>query len=746
MRTVISLDQDWDFVINPVKCTPPFQMSAEEAQRVCIPHCWNAKDGQNGENYYRGCCAYHRKIDIPNQKNRRFYLEFQGANSVCRVYLNDCFLGEHRGGYSTFRFDITEICTPGGEDYLTVFVDNGETTDVSPLSGDFTVFGGLYRSVNLICVPETHFDLMYYGTTGVLLDPVIEENGAGRIFIEAHLRNGIDAEVRYEIFSPEGIPVMRISKPGKCPNAEIEIVKPELWDGLRGPALYLCKAHVTGKDGETDEVELNFGFRKFSVDSEKGFFLNERSVLLRGVSRHQDRQDCGYAVSKAQLEEDMSILKEIGANAVRLSHYQHEQHFYDMCDREGIVVWAEIPMLAMPDNEEGIRNACEQLRELILQNKHHPSICFWGLQNEIAIAGESLAMYRGVERLQELAHELDPVRLTTGANLYCVKNESPLNTITDIVAYNIYFGWYYGEMEEYVDFLEQFHADNPKISIGISEYGVDANPAFHSDTPKAKDYSEEFQCRFHETVYPILNSRSYIWSTFVWNLFDFGSSMRDEGGVKGKNCKGLVTYDRKLRKDAFYFYKAQWSKEPFVHINSRRYEQRTEKTITVRVYSNLKKVCLEVDGKYFEEKEGAGVFEFFNVPLHAGKNKVTARNGNCTDTVTWTLVESPNPQDTYIDPNPDYNVKNWFTLNQSEEELFPKDRYSLMDTVGDLLDEPRATALIEEYLPELKESPVFKKEKAFTLFKIVNRKSSVFDEELVRELNEKLKQISKSVS
>ena len=744
MRTVLSLNRNWFFSVSPKTLEPPFFPSLEETQTVCLPHTWNSEDGQSGGNYRRSCCAYYRTLHVPMRSGERFYLEFQGANAICRAFLNDRFLGEHRGGYSTFRFDITDFCTPGGTDHLTVFVDNGECNDVNPLSGDFTIFGGLYRDVNLICVPSTHFDLSYYGTQGVLLTPVLDNTGVGRLLVETHLINGDGAQVRYEISAPDGTPVTHLETPGSSPNAEILLPNPVLWNGLRSPALYTFTARVTDKDGQIDEVALQFGLRSYSIDPEKGFFLNGNHVPLRGVARHQDRQSHGNAVSSEHLEEDMSILREIGANAVRLSHYQHPQYFYDLCDREGLVVWAEIPMLAMPNDSALMQNACLQLTELILQNRHHPSICFWGLQNEIAIAGETMPMYQGVEHLQILAHELDSTRLTTSANLYCVKNNSPLNHITDVVAYNIYFGWYYGQMEEYASFLDAFHTDNPDTPLGISEYGVDANPAFHSDTPHVKDYSEEFQCLFHETVYPILNSRPYVWGTFVWNLFDFGSAMRNEGGSKGRNCKGLVTYDRSLRKDAFYYYKAQWSDEPFVHINSRRYEQRASDVITVRVYSNQPSVSLEIDGNFFATLEGHTIFEFLSVPLHLGITTVTAYAGSCTDTVSWTRVDKPNADYIYVDPNPGVNVKNWFTLGQSEEDLFPQDRYSLMDTIGDLMAEPHAAELIEAYLPQLKDNPMLKKAKAFTLFKIVNRMSGSFDESIVQELNQKLKEIPKN--
>lgn len=743
MRTILSLNNDWFFSTSPTSFAPPFAQDTHQMKPVCLPHTWNAEDGQGGGTYLRGCCVYSRVLCVPQGAGACVYLEFQGANSVCRAYLNDHFLGEHRGGYSTFRFDITDICTPGGEDQLTVFVDNSEFTDVNPLSGDFSIFGGLYRDVNLICVPQTHFDLLYYGTQGVLLSPQLEENGDARLSIETHLVGGSGSSVRYEILSSDGQIVASAETRGDSPDTVITIKDPALWDGLKGPTRYSCVARVTGLDGSYDEVSLPFGWRRFEIDPEKGFFLNGNSVPLRGVARHQDRQDCGNATARQQLDEDMAILRELGANAVRLSHYQHPQYFYDLCDREGIVVWAEIPMLAMPDNESLLENACAQLTELILQNLHHPSVCFWGLQNEIAIAGECFAMYHNVEKLQSLAKKLDPTRLTTSSNLNSVKNNSPLNYITDVVAYNIYFGWYYGKMEEYADFLDKFHQDNPRVPIGVSEYGVDANPSFHADNPHVKDYSEEFQAIFHETVYPILNSRPFVWGTFVWNLFDFGSALRNEGGTKGRNCKGLVSYDRSLRKDAFYYYKAQWVKEPFVHINSRRYAQRAADSMTVRIYTNQPHVKLEVNGEFFAEQDSRTVFVFENVPLRSGENTVTAYAGDCTDTVTWTRVDAPNPDYTYIDPNPGFNVKNWFTSGSGEGNLFPEDRFSLMDSIGDLMSEPQAAELIETYLPQLKNNTLLKVAKMFSLFEILNHMSSFFDEDTVQELNKKLTELHK---
>lgn len=743
MRNIYSLCDNWQFVSNGGTIDPALSFSNADAQTVQIPHCWNIIDGRKGETYYRGCTAYQRILEVPADAGSCFFLEFEGANAVCRAYLNGIFLGEHRGGYSTFRFDITDLCSPGGQDLLTVFVDNSEFTDVNPTTGDFTIWGGLYRPVRLISVPATHFDLMHHGTAGILLAPQVDTDGSGLLEIEPHIIHSDTFRLCYDIISPNGQTALHFESDSASP-ASLHISNPILWNGKEAPELYTFHAHLTDADGNQDDLSIKFGFRSFSVDSKQGFFLNHRRMPLHGVAQHQDRADCGNAISVSDMEKDFSIIREIGANALRLSHYQHAQHFYDLCDETGLIVWAEIPMLSMEaDNDGLIQNARQQLTELILQNQHHPSICFWGIQNEIAIAGEDLKMYHQVEQLHNLARHLDPNRLTTSANLYCVKNQSPLNQITDVVAYNLYYGWYYGEMPEYAQFLDQFHSDNPTVSIGISEYGVDANPRFHSDTPHRKDYSEEYQSLFHETVYPILENRPFVWGTFVWNLFDFGSALRNEGDTRGLNCKGLVSYDRSLRKDAFYYYKARWSDKPFVHINSRRYYDRAAESITVRIYSNCTSVELIVNGSVFSEQTGQYVFEFPNVPLTSGLNTIVARSKTAEDSVNWNRVETPNAAYTYSDPNPGYNVQNWFTLGETEQDLFPEDRYSLMDSLDDLMKNPEAFALMQEFLPQLFGNQKLMKAKSFTLFKIVNRMSGSFDEEIVQELNNRLRQIKK---
>jgi beta-galactosidase len=401
-------------------------------------------------------------------------------------------------------------------------------------------------------------------------------------------------------------------------------------------------------------------------------------------------------------------------------------------------------MLAMPDGNDGVQeNAKAQLTELILQNQHHPSICFWGIQNEIAMMGESLEMYDKVQELNALVKQLDDTRLSTAANLYCVKNNSQLNFITDCIGYNLYYGWYYGEMTDYADFIANFRRDNPGVALGFSEYGVDCSLRYHSAAPKRKDYTEEYQALYHETVYAQMQAEPAVWGTFVWNLFDFGSAIRDEGGVKGRNCKGLVTWDRKTKKDAFYYYKACWTKEPLVYITGRRFAKRDGNATTVKVYSNCPEVTLYVNGTPFATKQGKTVFTFANIPMEGERLELRAVAGDQSDTITIEHVSQPEQSYIYVDPNPEINVKNWFTMQQSEEDLFPADRFSLMDSIGDILDNEQAYALLQKELPQVANDERSKKFRSMGLLRILNRTPNKPSEEELKELNRKLNAIHK---
>lgn len=736
MRTIYSLNAlNWRFARLESPGAPLPAPESKAWQDVALPHVWNKDDPAQA-----GCCVYQASFGMDaHQLQKRYFIEFEAVAGVCKAALNGRPLGEHRGGYSAFRFGL-DSALQSGANTLTVLADNTRYSDINPLTGDFDNYGGIYRDVKLIEVEETHFDLLYYGTCGLLVDAA----AGGAVTVEPHIVGGEGAAARYTVLDG-GQAVAACEAPavsGRTVTLQVET--PHLWDGKAAPHCYTLRAQLIRGGAVCDQVELTFGFRAVAIDVDRGFFLNGEHLRLNGVAKHQDREGMGCAPTRAQLDEDMAILKELGANAVRLSHYQHPQYFYDLCDQEGLVVWAEIPMLAMPDGNDGaFENAKSQLTELILQNKHHPSICFWGIQNEIAMMGESLEMYDKVAQLNGLAKQLDPTRLTAAANLYCVKNNSQLNFIPDCIGYNLYYGWYYGEMGDYAGFIRKFRADNPGVALGFSEYGVDCNLAFHSAAPKRKDYSEEYQALYHETVYPQLTAEPAVWGSFVWNLFDFGSSIRDEGGVKGCNSKGLVTWDRQTKKDAFYYYKAQWSQEPFIHIAGRRFAKRSGESATVKVYSNCPDVTLTVNGREVPgSRTGAGVFAF-TMPLDAGVLELRAEGAGCADRIVIERVDQPEQSYIYIDPNPEIDVKNWFTMQDSGEDLFPEDRFSIMDAIGDILDNAEAFVLLEAELPAIAHDERSRKYRSMGLIRVINRMPHKPDEEFLKELNRKLNAISK---
>lgn len=735
-RCMIPILHGWRFEEYPKQLLPPFFL---EGEAVTLPHTWN----QSAENHYhRGACLYTRQLNLEaSLAGKTLYLEFLGANSVCTVYLNQQLVGSHRGGYSTFRFEITKYYDWNGENLLAVLVDNSETDDVSPLFGDFTIFGGLYREVQVLAVPKTHFDASYHGTQGIRLLTEVDEERHGTVDLDVRIA-GPDAEsVRFELYGPDGTLVVSASVPAKVSHTVLHVDNVSLWNGKENPALYRLQAVLSDDGGEEDIVELTCGFRSYELTAEQGMCLNGKKLALCGVGIHQDREGMGNAVGRRSREEDFKLIDELGANMIRLTHYQHAPYIYDMCDRDGYVVWTEIPMLSMTEKESLLDNAKQQLIELVLQNCHHPSIFFWGIQNEIAMFGESQYMVNAVEQLNSLAKQLDPTRSTACANLHNVKPESNMNRITDIVGYNLYYGWYYGEIQEYQDFFEEFHRTNPKVPLGISEYGVDCNLCFHSDTPRRKDYSEEFQCLFHEQAYGIMERQTWLWGTVIWNMFDFGSAIRDEGGTKGKNAKGLVSYDRQVKKDAFYFYKACWGQEPFVHVTGRRYEKRCSSTVDIKVYSNQKFVRLYVNGTCISGQRGDRIFVFEGVRLLEGENRVEARSGGCQDEMILWKTGEPVAEYTYVDPNPGFNVKNWFL--KDSEELDTDASYSLWDTVGDLKKNSEAWELLKTTLPRLWEDPTFEKRNQYVLFKLINRTSSKFDETTVKQVNEQLMKIRK---
>ncbi len=628
IRKIILLDKNWTFYKNP---------DSTQGEEVSLPHTWNAVDGQDGGNdYYRGTCKYECHFSRPElETDGKAYLEFDGAAMTADVVINGTKAVHHEGGYGAFRADITQYLKD--ENKLEVYVDNSDNTKVYPQKADFTFYGGLYRMVKLVTVSKNHFELDYAGGTGIKVTPEVTLTDAAA--------KKADAKVTVELWMVGDAEAVTVTIDGQQKETPVEngyakavfdLANVHLWDGVDDPYLYTAKAELS--DG--DIVETTFGCRSFSIDPQKGFFLNGRSYPLRGVSRHQDRAGAGNALTHEMHREDMEIIKELGANTIRLAHYQHAQEFYDLCDENGMIVWAEIPYITM-HMSDGTENTLSQMRELVVQNYNHPSIVCWGLSNEITAASavneELLENHR---KLNDLCHALDMTRPTVMADVFMLETDSPMLEIPDMNSYNLYFGWYLGELEQNDSFFDAYHTTYPDRVIGLSEYGADANPAYHSANPERGDYTEEYQCIYHEHMAKMIEERPYLWATHVWNLFDFAADGRDEGGKHGVNQKGLVTIDRKLKKDAFYLYKAYWSKTPFVHVCGRRYVERTEDVTEIKVYSNEQSVTLFVDGVERETSEGSKVFKF-KVPI-TGTHKIRAVSGTCEDEITVKKVQKSN--------------------------------------------------------------------------------------------------------
>ena len=625
MRKITNMNKEWTFIC-----------PAGQAEAVNLPHTWNNTDGQDGGNdYWRGTCVYQKTFTKPEfDADQRVYLEFQGVNASAKVELNGQTVGAHDGGYSTFRWDVTDLLK--GENALTVHVDNSRNDRVYPQKADFTFYGGIYRDVLLIVVNKDHFDMDYYGGPGLKITPTVDGKD-GRVRVETfHKVEG--AQVNVRLLDADGKAVAR----GEGANVALTIPSVHLWDGVRDPYLYTCEATLVAGGKEVDQVSARFGVRTFSVDPGKGFFLNGRSYPLHGVSRHQDWKGIGNALTREHHDMDMAMIREVGANTIRLAHYQHDQYFYDLCDQYGMVVWAEIPYISehMPDGRD---NTISQAKELVIQNYNHPCIVVWGVSNEITISTKDKAdMLDNHRVLNDLYHELDSTRLTT---LACYAMCGPFNKsahITDVVSWNLYLGWYVPGLFLNDFWMGFFHWKYPKRPLGYSEYGCEAMPNLHSSKPRRGDHTEEYQCVYNEYMLNCFAKHPYLWATHLWNMFDFAADARDQGGEPGMNHKGIVTFDRKTKKDSFYLYKAWWNQDdPFVHICGSRYVDRPESVTTVKVYSNQKEVALYANGKLVAEKKGDKVFEF-QVPLE-GEVALYAAAGKCTDQCVIRRADAPNP-------------------------------------------------------------------------------------------------------
>ncbi len=681
MRNIKLINDNWLF-------SKDGKISQSEWQALNLPFTWNGTDGQDGGNdYYRGTCYFAKNIgksELP--EGNEIYLQFDGVNSSCVVKWNGKEICEHHGGYSTFRVKLEDI---KDENALLVEVDNSSNDKIYPQNADFTFYGGIYRDVNLIGVNKKHFDLDYYGAPGIMVTPEINGNDAV-IEIETFINDDDNCSVKYEIIA-DGQVIATQTKDGDD-EAHIEISNVHLWNGLDDPYLYTAVATLIVDGEEVDKISTRFGCRTFKIDPEKGFILNGREYPLRGVSRHQDRPGIGNALLPEHHKEDLDLILELGATTIRLAHYQHNQYFYDLCDEKGLVLWAEIPYISkhMPN---GYDNTISQMKELVAQNYNHPSIVVWGLSNEITIAGAADPdLIRNHKKLNELCHKMDKTRPTTIAAVTMCSIDAEYVHISDVLSYNHYFGWYGGTTDMNGPWFDDFHKKYPNKAIGISEYGCEALD-WHTSDPVQGDYTEEYQSYYHEELIKQIMDRPYLWATHVWNMFDFAADARAEGGENGMNHKGLVTFDRQYKKDSFYAYKAWLSKEPVLHICSKRYVDRVEDVTKVTVYSNCDTVELFLNGESVG-KQSKGKYPFFYFQVkNEGESVITAKAGDLEDSANIKKVDTPN--EAYIMKD-EGDVINWFEINTPDGYL------SINDTIGDIMSTAMGKIAMVKILLKLK--------------------------------------------
>lgn len=650
------LNDNWQFRFG-------HQVEKNTVARVDLPHTWNAQDALSGRtDYKRGLGHYERRLFVPaDWKGQRLYLRFEGANSIADLFVNGRHAGQHRGGYGAFVFEITDFVNYGKANTLRVSVNNAETLELMPLVGDFNFYGGLYRDVHLVRTGPTCISLLDHGSSGIRLvqDSVSKDYAAIRALVA--LSNGSDTATQAEVLlrlldGDREVATQRLtltlppdsSVEGSLP---VSLRRPHLWDGRRDPFRYRAEVSLWRNGHEVDRVEQPLGLRYYHIDPERGFFLNGRHLPLRGVCRHQDRSEVGNALRREHHDEDAAIMAEMGANAVRLAHYPQAEYFYDLMDRYGFIVWAEIPFVGPGGySDEGFvnlpafrQNGREQLVELIRQHYNHPSIVVWGLFNELSMRGDDPVPY--IKELNDLAHREDPTRLTVAAS----NTDGALNFVTDAMAWNRYDGWYGGTPAGLGQWLDHMHTTHPDLRIAISEYGAGAS-LYHQQDTLVKTvatsfwHPENWQTHYHMANWREISARPFVWGSFIWNLFDFGAAHRHEGDRVGINDKGLVSFDRRTRKDAFYFYKANWNKEvPLLYLAERRCTRRTRPVQTFMAFTNQPEAELFVNGTScgHAKTDSLGTVRWNGVRLRPGQNEIRVVSGRgthqLTDSYTCTL-------------------------------------------------------------------------------------------------------------
>ncbi|BCJ93255.1 beta-galactosidase [Anaerocolumna cellulosilytica] len=734
-----------------------------DGEYITLPHCFNGIDGQSGDGMYKGKTCYQKKVALTGEELREYhYLEIGAASLVSHVYINGILAGSSRCGFSMYRVFLNPLLKEG-ENLISIVVDNSRFDDVYPLMADFSFYGGLYREVSWITTRALHFELLDNSRDGMYITQKAIKNGIYELKIKGsvinELHNKLESKIKVTLLDKEGNGVL--SKTMKCAVIEKEefefieeLNQPRLWQGIEDPYLYTLKVELYQEEQLVDERNLEIGFRTIEITPDKGVFLNGKPIKLNGVSRHQDFAEVGNALTKEHMELDMSLIKEIGANSIRLSHYQHHDYFYTLCDRAGLLVWAEIPFISVPSTaDKENQNAKDQLERLIKQAYNHCSIYCWGIQNEITIAIENEQIYEMVKELAAIARNLDAVRYIAQANIHSVANESSLNDLTDFVGYNLYYGWYYKEMKDLAVRLDEFHKVRPNIPVMVTEYGVDTNPVLHSYTPSVKDYTEEYQLLFQENALKTFKEREYVLGGYVWALFDFGSEIRNEGGTKGKNQKGLVTIDRKIKKDTFYLCKAYWSKEKFVKLAGSRFVNRHQEENDMVVLSNVNSVKLFVGEKMIGERNDHEPVKIFKgVKLAHGENFIRVEavdsEGNCYyDEMFLNRVKDMDLSYVLKKTEEKTTVTNWFQkfdLTNVQEVAIKEGYYSTFDTIEELYKNEEAKAVFKKYFGDLAENPQMATMRGLMTIDSMSKRSRFnIPKELLSVINKELNVIEK---
>ncbi|MFR4304900.1 MAG: glycoside hydrolase family 2 TIM barrel-domain containing protein [Bacteroides thetaiotaomicron] len=653
-RTFILLDKGWGY--RPVSDTG----LKSSMKQVTVPHTWNANYIPGTRSYNREMMVYRRDLEItPDMKDKRLFLYFEGVNSSATVLVNNKSVGSHKGGYTAFCMEVTDYAKQG-INKLEVWVTNAYNPEILPISGDFNIYGGIHRPCHLLVTEQDCISPLFYASPGVFIhqDKVSEKQA--QITVETMLslrgkKQGL--KVRTTIEDAKGnIILQNIEQNVINENVKQPFVidHPVLWNAKQNPHLYKVIVELLDDGKVIDRVEQRTGLRYFSVDADKGFFLNGKYLDLYGFCLHEEVEGKGSALSAEDHERDMELVKESGATSLRLVHYPHSESIYHLSDENGIVLWTEIPMVGPGGydfcgfiNTDGLKEHARQvLKELVYQKYNHPSICFWGIFNEIRTNYDNAEPF--ARELHELYKEIDPSRLTTLASC---DDPKFYQNCSDLMAWNKYIGWYGSRNapETAGNFFDKAKAASNGKPVAISEYGGGANVEHHFSMkendvkPSGQFHPEEGQTYIHEGNWSAFAQRPYMWAKYIWVFADFKSSIRNEGGKPGINDKGLVTYDRKIKKDAFYFYKANWSTEPMIYITSRRFTERPEANVQVKVYSNLRENTLYVNGKKIGKQKSDSLHRVVwqNVTLSKGENRIRvegkSKAGVIEDTCVWYL-------------------------------------------------------------------------------------------------------------